>query len=63
MFLVLISIKSFRFTLAKAIACAVQFDNQHCGIYAGDWDSYKDFANVFDPLIQVNWETSSWTCH
>ena len=29
------------FTLAKAIACAVQFDDQHCGIYAGDWDSYK----------------------
>ena len=29
------------FTLAKAIACAVDFDNQHCGIYAGDWDSYK----------------------
>jgi len=40
------------FTLAKAIACAVQFDNQHCGIYAGDWDSYKDFAAVFDPIIQ-----------
>merc|ERR1712079_125591 len=40
------------FTLAKAIACAVQFNNQHCGIYAGDWDSYKDFAPVFDPLIQ-----------
>ena len=40
------------FTLAKAIACAVEFDNQHCGIYAGDWDSYKDFAAVFDPLIQ-----------
>merc|ERR1711887_422887 len=40
------------FTLAKAIACAVHFDNQHCGIYAGDWDSYKDFAEVFDPLIQ-----------
>merc|ERR1712210_387217 len=39
-------------TLAKAIACAVQFDDQHCGIYAGDWDSYKDFAEVFDPLIQ-----------
>merc|ERR1719232_2455718 len=35
-----------------AIACAVQFDNQHCGIYAGDWDSYKVFADVFDPLIQ-----------
>jgi len=40
------------FTLAKAIACAVQFDNQHCGIYAGDWDSYKVFADVFDPIIQ-----------
>merc|ERR1739847_22040 len=40
------------FSLAKAIACAVEFDNQHCGIYAGDWDSYKVFADVFDPLIQ-----------
>merc|ERR1711970_239339 len=40
------------FTLAKAIACAVEFDNQHCGIYAGDWDSYKVFAAVFDPIIQ-----------
>jgi len=44
--------KTSGFTLAKAIACAVQFDDQHCGIYAGDWDSYKDFAEVFDPLIQ-----------
>ena len=33
--------KTSGFTLDKAIACAVQFDNQHCGIYAGDWDSYK----------------------
>jgi len=40
------------FTLGKAIACAVQFDDQHCGIYAGDWDSYKGFADVFDPIIQ-----------
>merc|ERR1719209_1626269 len=40
------------FTLAQALACAVEFDNQHCGIYAGDWDSYKVFADVFDPLIQ-----------
>merc|ERR1711971_1413449 len=39
------------FTLAKAIACAVEFDNQHCGIYAGDEDSYIDFADVFDRLI------------
>merc|ERR1719413_127668 len=44
--------KTSGFTLAKAIACAVQFDDQHCGIYAGDWDCYKDFAEVFDPLIQ-----------
>merc|ERR1712119_112760 len=44
--------KTSQFTLSKAIACAVQFDNQHCGIYAGDWDSYKDFSDVFDPLIQ-----------
>merc|ERR1712142_517404 len=47
-----IKTKTSGFTLAKAIACAVQFDDQHCGIYAGDWDSYKDFAEVFDPLIQ-----------
>merc|ERR1711976_694549 len=43
--------KTSQFTLAKAIACAVEFDNQHCGIYAGDGDSYVDFAEVFDPLI------------
>ena len=23
------------FTLAKAIACATEYDDQHCGIYAG----------------------------
>merc|ERR1711994_513874 len=39
------------FTLRKAIACAIDYDDQHCGIYAGDEDSYKDFADVFDPLI------------
>merc|ERR1712214_183451 len=44
--------KTCGFTLAKAIACAVDFDNQHCGIYAGDWDSYKDFAEIFDAIIQ-----------
>ena len=36
-----IKTKTAGFTLAKCIACAVEFDNQHCGIYAGDWDSYK----------------------
>merc|ERR1712209_219038 len=39
------------FTLKQAIACAIEYDDQHCGIYAGDADSYKDFAEVFDPLI------------
>merc|ERR1712168_1623998 len=47
-----IKTKTAGFTLYKAIAVSVEFDNQHCGIYAGDWDSYKDFAIVFDPLIQ-----------
>merc|ERR1719312_1195488 len=47
-----IKTKTSGFTLIQAIACAVEFANQHCGIYAGDWDSYKDFAPVFDPLIQ-----------
>merc|ERR1711976_171359 len=47
-----ITTKTSGFTLAKAIACAVEFDNQHCGIYAGDFDSYSDFADVFDPIIQ-----------
>jgi len=44
--------KTSGFTLGQAIACAVEFDNQHCGIYAGDWDAYKVFGDVFDPLIQ-----------
>merc|ERR1712002_382045 len=44
--------KTSGFTLSKAIACAVEFSNQHCGIYAGDWDSYKVFSDVFDPIIQ-----------
>jgi len=44
--------KTSGFTLAKAIACAVEFDDQHCGIYAGDQDSYEMFADVFDPIIE-----------
>ena len=39
-------------TLRSCCACAIEFDNQHCGIYAGDWDCYKDFAEVFDAIIQ-----------
>merc|ERR1739846_75075 len=58
-----ITTKTSGFTLSKAIACAVQFNNQHCGIYAGDWDSYKDFAPVFDPLIQEYHGISSSAKH
>ena len=47
-----IKTKTCGFTLWKAIQVSVEFPNQHCGIYAGDWDSYKDFASVFDPIIQ-----------
>jgi len=43
--------KTSGFSLAQAIACAVQFDNQHCGIYAGDWDSYKVFSDVFCHIL------------
>merc|ERR1719489_377678 len=47
-----IKTKTSGFSLRKAIAVSVTFDDQHCGIYAGDADSYKDFAEVFDPIIQ-----------
>ena len=47
-----IKTKTSGFTLWKAIQCSVHFPNQHCGIYAGDWDTYKDFAPIFDPIIQ-----------
>merc|ERR1712156_1109921 len=47
-----IKTKTSGFTLAQAIASAVEFDDQHCGIYAGDADSYKIFAEVFDPIIE-----------
>merc|ERR1711950_121277 len=58
-----IKTKTSGFTLIQAIACAVEFDNQHCGIYAGDWDSYKDFAPVFDPIIQEYHGISSDSKH
>jgi len=43
--------KTSGFTLSKAIACAVQFDDQNCGIYAGDQDTYEDFKEVLEPII------------
>jgi len=55
--------KTSGFTLEKAIACAVDFDNQHCGIYAGDWDSYKVFSDVFDPIIQDYHGISPYAVH
>ena len=46
--------KTSGFTLSKAIACAVQFDNQHCGIYAGDSDSYTvSLGIVFQYRINI----------
>jgi len=39
-------------TLEQCIACSIAFDNQHCGIYAGDQDCYTDYADVFNPIIQ-----------
>merc|ERR1712158_346996 len=47
-----ITTKTAGCTLKSCCECAIQFDNQHCGIYAGDWDCYKDFAEVFDAIIQ-----------
>merc|ERR1711963_664645 len=41
-----IETKTCGFTIAKACACAIEFDNQHCGIYAADWDTYKDFSDL-----------------
>merc|ERR1719337_339989 len=46
--------KTSGFTLAQAIACATEFDNQHCGIYAGDWDSYKAVPARSYHLIRKN---------
>lgn len=40
------------FTLAQGIACAVEYDDQHVGVYAGDGDCYVDFAEFLDPLIR-----------
>ena len=39
------------FTLAKAIACAVEFDNQHCGIYAGKYLTLLRIFICFVPYI------------
>ena len=39
-------------TLEQCIACSIAFDNQHCGIYAGDGDCYTDYADLFNPIIE-----------
>merc|ERR1719187_2071300 len=44
--------RTANFTIAKAIACAVEFDDQTLGFYTGDHDTYKDFSVLLDPIIQ-----------
>jgi len=39
-------------TLEQCIACSIAFDNQHCGIYAGDGDCYTDYSDLFDKVIE-----------
>ena len=60
-----IKTKTTGFTLAKAITCLclVQFDEERCDIYAGDWDSYRNFAEVFDPVIQKYHGITADTVH
>ena len=38
-------------SLEQCIACAVQLDDQHVGIYAGDGDCYKDYDDLFNPIV------------
>merc|ERR1712008_656147 len=38
------------FTLAKAIACAVEFDNQHCGIFHNAAKTFLVWVNEEDQL-------------
>ena len=51
------------FTLARACLPAIQLTNQKCGIYAGDWDCYKDFSEVFDAIIHDYHGVSADTRH
>lgn len=39
-------------TLEQCIACSIAFDNQHCGIYAGDGDCYTDYGDLFNKVIE-----------
>ena len=43
--------KHITFNFSQIIACAVQFDDQHVGVYAGDGDCYVDFKDVLEPVI------------
>jgi len=43
--------KTTGFTIAKGIACSVEYDDQHSGFYTGDADCYEDFKDVLHPLI------------
>ena len=43
--------KTCGFTLKQCVICTLELDNQHCGVYAGDHDSYNDFKDLFDPIV------------
>merc|ERR1719186_1391385 len=44
--------KTSQFTLSKAIACAVQFDNQHCGIMPGTGTRTRIFPKCSIPSFK-----------
>lgn len=44
--------KTCGFTIQQAAACAIKFDDQHCGLYIGDEDCLTDFKDLCDPIIQ-----------
>ena len=55
--------KTGGFFLSQAIACDVQYDEQYCGIDAGDWESYEISVEVFGPLIEEDHGNSTDAIH
>jgi len=45
------------------MSCASTFSNQYCGLYAGDWETYYKFKDIFDPLIHEYHGISQGTVH
>lgn len=46
-----IKTKTCGHTLEKCLSCAIAFDDQSLGFYAGDYDCYKDFVEVVEKII------------